>query len=215
MNKPPRRHVVITGTGRAGTTFLVQLLTNLKLDTGYNIETMQKGINENARAGLENDVRNESAPYIVKSPWFCDVAGEVVKRTDIRLEHVFIPMRDLHAAAESRRFVTANAVSQMPFFKRLKNRIKPPKLAGGLVHSRLKWKQEKILLMQLYKLVLALSEAQVPVTLMHYPKLVMDSAYLYEKLKPVLGEIAYDQFFSVFRQTARPELVHNFNEVRS
>ncbi|MGO8710482.1 MAG: hypothetical protein ACLQUZ_00180 [Rhizomicrobium sp.] len=30
-----RHHVIISGTGRAGTTFLVQLLTALKLDTGY------------------------------------------------------------------------------------------------------------------------------------------------------------------------------------
>src|SRR5882762_280395 len=82
MNKP-RRHVVITGIGRAGTTFLVQLLTNLKLETGYTAETLQKGIDENARAGLENDVQNDKAPYIVKSPWFCDYAAEVVKREDI------------------------------------------------------------------------------------------------------------------------------------
>ena len=32
----PRHHVIITGTGRAGTTFLMELLTNLGLDTGFN-----------------------------------------------------------------------------------------------------------------------------------------------------------------------------------
>lgn len=32
--RPPRRHVVITGTGRTGTTFLVALFTHLGLDTG-------------------------------------------------------------------------------------------------------------------------------------------------------------------------------------
>jgi hypothetical protein len=215
MNKPPRRHVIITGTGRAGTTFLVQLLTNLKLDTGYDSESIQKGFDENARAGLENDVRKETAPYIVKSPWFCDHADEVVKRADINLEHVFIPMRDLYSAAESRRYVTESAVSKMPLLKRLKNRIKPPKLAGGLVHSRSKRKQEEILLVRFYKLILALSEAQIPVTLMHYPKFTRESAYLYEKLKPILGTISYAEFTSIFNQTVRPELVHDFNKSNS
>jgi hypothetical protein len=206
----PRGHVVITGTGRAGTTFLVQLLTNLKLDTGYDAETMGQGIQENARAGLENDVRKECAPYIVKSTYFCDYVSEVVKREDIRLEHVFVPMRDLHAAAESRRFVTRKAVAKMPFWKRVKHSVKPPKVAGGLMHSRVKWKQEKILMGQLYNLILALSEAQIPVTLLQFPKLVRDSAYLYEKLKPILGAISYAEFASTFGRTVKPELVHDF-----
>jgi hypothetical protein len=210
MNKPPRKHVIITGTGRAGTTFLVQLLTKLKLDTGFTPESMQKAINEHARAGLEHDVRKENAPYIVKSPWFCDNADEVVRREDIVLDHVFIPMRDLYSAAESRRYVTEKAVSKMPFLKRLKHSIKPPKVPGGLVHSRVKWKQEKILLVRFYNLILALSEAQIPVTLLQYPKLVKDSAYLYEKLKPVLRTISYEEFAPAFAATARPELVHDF-----
>jgi len=210
--KKPRGHVVITGTGRAGTTFLVQLLTNLNLDTGYNAETMSKGIQENARAGLENDVRKDSSPYIVKSTYFCDYASEVVKREDLRLEHVFIPVRDLFAAAESRRFVTRKAVSKMPFLKRLKNTIKPPKVAGGLMHSRVKRKQETILMGQLYNLILALSEAHIPVTLLQFPKLVKDSAYLYEKLKPILRAISYAEFASTFARTVRPELVHNFEQ---
>lgn len=214
MNKP-RRHVVITGIGRAGTTFLVQLLTNLKLETGYTAETLKKDIDENARAGLENDVRKEKAPYIVKSPWFCDYAAEVVKREDIILEHVFIPMRDLHSVAESRKYVTKSAVSSMPFLKRLKNTIKTPKIRGGLVHTRRVSKLEGVLLLQFYNLILALSEAHIPVTLLQYPRLTKDSPYLYEKLKPILGTISYIEFVSTFGQTVKPELVHEFHQSKS
>lgn len=212
MNKPPRKHVLITGTGRAGTTFLVQLLTNLKLETGFNAENISHRFNEEARAGLEQDIRKDDAPYIIKSPWFCDYADEVVNRSDILIEHVFIPMRDLHAAAESRRHVSKSAASKLPLLKRLKHTIKPAKVPGGLWHTKLRWKQEKILLQQLYKLVLALSEAHIPVTLLQYPKLIKDSAYLYQKLKPILPAISYDEFSSTFQQTVRPELVHNFSK---
>ena len=69
---------------------------------------------------------------------------------------------------------------------------------------------EQVLLQQLYNLILALSEAHVPVTLLQYPKLIKDSAYLYAKLKPILGTISYGEFSSIFGQTVRPELVHDF-----
>lgn len=203
--------MVITGTGRSGTTFLVQLLTNLKLNTGYTQETIQEDMNEHARAGLEMDVRKVGAPHIVKSTYFCDYVDDVVKREDIKLEHVFVPMRDLYAAAESRRYVTEKAVSKKPFLKRLIDRIRPPKIAGGLMHSRSKCKQEKILMAQFYNLALALAEAHIPVTLLQFPKLVKDSAYLYEKLRPILGNISYFEFASTFKRTVRPELVHDFN----
>ncbi|MEK6322241.1 MAG: hypothetical protein AABN33_11210 [Acidobacteriota bacterium] len=62
-----RSHVVISGTGRAGTTFLVQLLTHLGLNTGLDVNTME--LYPIARAGLEMDIRDANAPYIVKDPF--------------------------------------------------------------------------------------------------------------------------------------------------
>ena len=55
--KPDRRgRILISGTGRAGTTFLVQLLTELGLDTGYSDpERVAMTYSEQARAGLEWD----------------------------------------------------------------------------------------------------------------------------------------------------------------
>lgn len=36
-----RHHKVISGTGRDGTTFLVELFTNLKIDTGFSKEELK------------------------------------------------------------------------------------------------------------------------------------------------------------------------------
>ena len=80
------------------------------------------------------------------------------------------------------------------------------------MHSRAVWKQESILIGQLYNLLLALSEAQIPVTLLQFPKMVRDSEYLYQKLKPILRTISYSEFASSFTQTVRPELVHDFKQ---
>ena len=201
--------MVITGTGRAGTTFLVQLLTNLGLETGFTPENMP--LFENARAGLEWDIKKDDAPYIVKNPSFGNYAEATLQREDIVIEHVFIPMRDLYGAAESRRFVVGTAISTSALLKRLKGKIKAPNVPGGLLDTKSKSQQEEVLLRHLYKLILALSGALVPVTLLQYPRLVKDSAYLYKKLSPILGAIAYEQFLTAFKQTVRPDWVHSFS----
>lgn len=202
MKSMPRKHIIITGTGRSGTTFLVQLLTNLGLETGFSPQNMP--LYENARSGLEYDVRAEDAPYIVKNPWFCDYADEVLKRDDIQIEHIFVPMRDLHAAAESRQHVVENTISKIPLI--------PSQVPGGLWHTDNRDEQEEILLQQIYKLALALSDTMIPLTLLRYPRLTNDSSYLYQKLKPILGEIGYSQFHSIVEETVLPDWVHSFNK---
>lgn len=210
----PRKHVVITGTGRSGTTFLVELLTRLGLDTGFTLERMQAKIHRLARAGLEHDLRREGSPYIVKAPAFCDYAEEVIRRDDIVIEHVFVPMRDLYSAAESRRFVESGTLSGSSFLERMAWAETRQELIGGLVGttSTEPGKQEEVLLRQIYALVLALSNASIPVTFMRYPRIVRDCDYLYAKLAPILRDIAYETFATVFANTARPELVHSFHE---
>ncbi len=73
-----RHHLVITGTGRSGTTFLVELLTYLGLDTGFDPVSVRSGIDPVAHAGLERDIRSDDAPYVVKSPWFMEYAADVL-----------------------------------------------------------------------------------------------------------------------------------------
>jgi hypothetical protein len=205
-----RRHVVITGTGRCGTTFLVQLLTKLGLDTGFKLDQLER--HNESRAGLERDIRRESCPFIVKSPWFCDYAEEVFARKDIVVEHVFVPMRDLHAAAESRRRVTSTGLAELPIIERLKHTLRPKRIAGGLWHTRDPHGQEEVLLRQLYKLMLALSNTAVPITFMHYPRIVKDCSYLFEKLRPILPDTTIDAFCQVFDSTVRVELIHTYSD---
>jgi hypothetical protein len=209
-----RNHVIITGTGRCGTTFLVQLLTFLGLDTGFSEEEVLSTADNVGRAGLELDIRRGNCPYVVKSPWFCDHAEEAIARPDIAIDHVLIPMRDLNAAAQSRRFVQSSAAARMPFVRRIKNLINPKKVAGGVWHtsSMRAGSQEAVLLRQIYKLVLTLSDTDVPVTLMRYPRIVKDSSYLFAKLQPILKGIDYEAFQEAFHRVVRPKLVHSFNE---
>jgi hypothetical protein len=209
-----RNHVIITGTGRSGTTFLVELLTHLGLETGFSVDDLESKKCKEAHAGLEYDIRRDDCPFIVKNPWFCDHAEEVICRDDIVIEHVFIPIRDVYAAAESRRHVVNTNLSCLSFVKRLKHMIRPQEFPGGLWHTRSSepGKQEEILLRQIYELMLALSDTTIPVTFMRYPRIIEDCPYLFEKLTPILRGITFESFRAVFSRTVRPELVHRFNK---
>lgn len=208
----PRRHVVITGTGRSGTTFLVELLTHLGLDTGFTPEVLDSRKYKTARAGLEHDIRQENCPYVVKKPRFSEYAEAVLGRSDIVIEHVFVPMRDLFSAAESRRFVEKSTLAEMGFVERMAVAQTGEPLPGGLwlTRSAAPGHQEQVLLDQTYELLFALSNTSIPLTFMRFPRIVRDCSYLFEKLKPILAGIPYERFAAVFAKTARPELVHTF-----
>lgn len=209
-----KHHVVISGTGRSGTTFLVEVLTHAGLDTGFDPRDIQsKNYYKDARCGLEYDLRSGNLPYVVKTPWFCDYAEEVLSRDDFVIDHVFIPMRDLHGAAESRRHVERRYVSRLPLLERMKYAIRPIVVPGGLWHTRSSrpGKQEEVLAGRIYRLTLALSKKMIPVTLMHYPRIVQDCPYLFEKLRPILDGITYEAFLASFRKAVRPAWVHCFH----
>lgn len=199
-----RHHVIISGTGRAGTTFLVQLLTQLGLDTGFS--DPQSHIHPNCNAGMEWDVRRSDAPYLVKSPWLCDLLEDALRGSDIVIDHALIPIRDLYAAAQSRREVTKNTDP---------DRFAPGKVPGGLWHTDEPLAQEAVLLHQLYKLLYTLSKHEIPATLLHFPRLVHEPEYLYRSIGFVLNQIDYGTFLEAFHTVCRPELVHDFSPEES
>lgn len=212
-----RKHVVITGTGRTGTTFLVELLTHLGLDTGYRVDELSTRKHSIARAGLEHDIRRENCPYVVKSPYFCDYADEVLMGEGIVVEHLFVPVCDLFAAAESRRQVEHSTFSAFSLAKQLRRRLRPRMMPGGLWHARASdsQDQERILLEKLYRLLLIVSEYMVPTTFLQYPLLVGDDCYLYEKLRPILNGVSQERFKTAYDRTVKPELVHDFGRPRT
>lgn len=194
----PRHHIIISGTGRAGTTFLVQLLTELGFDTGF--ESPDQGIYPAANAGMEKDLRDPNAPYIVKSPWMCDYLHEVVKGGEVIIDHAIIPVRDLFSAAESRRFVSSNAPEGVP----------ADTVPGGLWHTNNPDEQEKILSLQLYKLIHTLVEYEIPTTFLLFPKFIHEPIYLFSKLWFLLRDIPYNRFIVAFQKVSRPDLIHEF-----
>lgn len=200
-----RHHSIISGTGRAGTSFLVQLLTHLGVDTGYGVRDLATQIDKRSKAGFEHDVRSENAPYLVKNPFFCEYADEVIRNDRIVIDRIFIPYRDMREAVLSRVRVSSEADHESKSINGI---------PGGLWNTKRPEDQQDILYSQLNKLLDAVAKTEIPVILMSFPKLVEDPEYCYRKLLPLIPSVEFDFFKTKFHEVSRPEWVHKFNDHR-
>jgi len=194
-----RRHLIISGTGRAGTTFLVQLLTKLNFDTGFSQQTGT--VHANCNAGMELDIRQANAPYIVKNPWLCEHLAKLLDSHQVVVDHAIVPIRDLFSAAESRRDVT----------RRTDPSLYPDrKVPGGLWRTVDPIAQEEVLTSSFYKLVFTLTKFDIPTTFLYFPRLILEPVYLYAKLPFLFATIHYSLYLEAYYEIARPELIHDF-----
>jgi hypothetical protein len=185
--------VIITGTGRAGTTFLVQLLTKLGLDTGYTPKNMERGYFAHCSAGLEHDPEDSKAPYIVKNPELCEGLPAILGRGTISIDHAIIPVRSLEDAASSR--IRIGGEGQVP---------------GGLWGTGQTGQQKAVLAEKFHALVHTLTVHEIPHVFLHFPRFAQDPDYTYRKLGWLVGNIPREDFLAAFTATARPELIHDF-----
>lgn len=184
--------IVIAGTGRAGTTLLVQVLTDLGFDTGY-----KKGIrvNPDARAGLERNILGPSTPRVVKSPRLSTELGPLLEAGLVRVEHVLVPVRDLDVAAASR--VRASG------YGRSLN------AAGGLLWGTKRASQQRAAVAEmLAQLIVTLARFDVPHTLLAFPRFATDAEYTHGKLRVLEASLALDDVCRVLAERYRPDFVH-------
>jgi hypothetical protein len=199
-----KHHTVITGVGRCGTTFLVELLTQLGLDTGFNPETMGRFKDVTGRAGLEKFIDGPETPYIVKSPFYCLMMDRLVANPDVVLDYIIIPMRDLDAAAASRIKVQEDAMKKGDAWDKA--------VPGGMWRTRDRSQQANELAKALFYLMTELAKTKAKVILLHFPTLVSDPGYLYDRLQPLLKDIDYSIFVVAFNNTVQEDLVNRFND---
>lgn len=196
-----KHHILISGTGRAGTTFLVQLLTELGMNTGFS--SSSSGIHPDCHAGMEHSpecLLNGVAPYVVKSPGLSEKLDLILETTSVKIDLLIISVRDLFSAAESRRRVASIS--------------KNPKAPGGLWGTKKPRSQEAVLAGKFYRLVYTAVKYQIPTVYLYFPRIVNDPEYLYEKIRPALLDTDYATFLRAFEMVSRPELVHCFEKTK-
>jgi len=198
--------VFISGTGRAGTSLLVQLLTDLGLDTGYgdvdkDLENGKDVYFPSARAGFERDLFEPTNPFIVKSPFLCDQLDQVIE-SGIRVGHLIIPVRNIAQAAASRRHVQKESTG------------KPdgPSVAGGLWDTEDGRAQEAVLAMKLARLIESAARHDIPMTFLAFPRYAIDPAYTYKQLQFLLPFMRFQHFQRIFAARVNAGIIHHFPE---
>lgn len=189
-----KKHLLISGTGRAGTTALTIFLHKLGIKTSPgNIDTLSK-------AGWETRL-SPNAPYLIKSPFLCDELNKNLLK-DVIVDGLIVPIRDLYSAAESRRHI-----------QRLSKSDKP--VPGGLwCATCAPGEQENILAKKLYNLIYSATKLGISPTFIDFDRMIEDSQYLWEKLIPFLPDnITKLKFVETHQEHFKQELRHIFIDI--
>ena len=187
--------ILITGTGRCGTTFLVALLTLLGMDTGFTRETLKENIHDNCKGGLE---KRPIEYKITKNPAFIIMMEQYILGSKQVPKLVIIPIRHFSEAAESR---YKNTKEQGCLNEPLPKGPSASKGAGGLWNANTKEEQitfynkcmaEYIQLMTLY---------DIPTKFIDFYRMTSNSRYLFESLKDVIeSDMTYERFEECYRE---------------
>ena len=183
--------VVIAGTGRAGTTVLVQVLTDLGLDTGFDASAP---IDTTVNAGLERSVEGPDAPWIVKSPDLSRTLGAILDAGGARVDHVIIPIRDLDVAAASR-------IRNTKYGRDLHT-------WGGLLGTNRATRQRAALTGMLYELLYTVARHDLPHTFLMFPRFTTDWEYTHAQLGFLAPEITADRWRQALEARVKPNLIH-------
>ncbi len=168
--------ILISGTGRCGTTFLIILLSMLKLDTGYNVHNFRNHIFENCNSGMEQLINCKNK--IIKNPVFIEKIENIVSNNNIKIKYMIIPIRDYSKSANSRLNLgnengglwnATDFDSQINFYY---------KIMANYNYTMVKY--------------------DIPTIFLDFDKMINDTLYLYNKLLPILENKSYKEFINAF-----------------
>jgi hypothetical protein len=187
----PRHHLLISGTGRAGTSFLVQYLTELGHDTHIRRRGAGAWHDTDAQAGFEDfplPVNLPSLPYVIKSPWVAFDPEQSLAADRVILDAIVIPMRGLEEAAASRVVTERRAMHQAARWMADLDRGFDVwgHTPGGALASLHPLDQARLLAVAFHRLVQFAVLRDIPLVLLDFPRMVQDADYLFDRLLPVL-----------------------------
>ena len=216
-----RRHLLIAGTGRTGTSFLVRYLTELGLDTHLTRRGASAQWDDHADAGLEELPFTDLSvdlPYVIKTPGLYHFVDQLLENKTFIADAVIIPVRDLTEAAASRSIVERRMVHQTAPWMSEGNQswedwgFTP----GGVIFSLNPIDQGRLLAVGFHHLVQRLIAADIPIIFLSFPRTTEDGCYLFEKLRPILPyTVDRESAYSAHRRVAEPPRVRVAAEIRA
>jgi len=176
------KKIVITGTGRCGSSFLMHLLTCLGQDTGF---TPEECVEHLERSGVNGGIEHgfDAKCRVIKNPAYI----RDKKVFDYDIERVIIPFRDIKDSARS---MASNGHGYGGMWKGIDTMEDQ---LGILILALAVFRAETI-------------KREIPVDYINFPQMVTDPDYLYEKLNPIFN-LDRGKFDEVFALIADPSKI--------
>ena len=191
-------HLLIAGTGRAGTSLLVRALHACGLETEITQRGRDAFWDSNANAGLESiPLLGNDNPYVVKSPWSYQFMRQLLADPNPA-------RRRYHPSPESRRGSCKpryfRAVPSLPIRRHesFGGRLAGSRRRGrGRTYSLEPLDQARILAYSFHRMIEMLLEHDLPMHFIKFPRFVRDIEYLHRCLAPVLPHAMPFSEFSI------------------
>ena len=190
-------NVIITGPGKSGGSLLMQLCTELGIDTGFS-----KGLkfkNNDAGGNYEKSLRGSSIvkpiPYLIKEPQMCADIDLRIKRLRLDVHHIYILLRRPGPEACALEFMRRGSGNPHRFEETLRS-------------EDLK-RVEKGMALRECQIVNLVAEMDYPHTLVSYPRFADDLDYTFLKVKFMWDKhgITKDQLEAVMDKVVDKKLV--------
>lgn len=194
---------MISGTGRAGTSFLVRFLGACGLETAAG----ETDWHDRARAGGESILDPDAdLPYVIKDPWLWTYC-RTLDLDRVTIDALVVPVRDLTSAAASRVLQERAAMAETAWVDRDDVRVFGH-VPGGIAYSLSIVDQERILAVGFHELLDWALSHEIPLVLLAFPRIVEDAEYLVSSLWPFLeGRIDRAGALAAFARLADAQAV--------
>jgi hypothetical protein len=180
------KNILITGTGRCGTTFLILMFTYLNQGTGYG-KNVEKFLDKNCNSGLEHpsiprNIRILKCPLYLRTLKQKLITNPAFK-DDIRC--IIIPIRDYEQCAESRE---RHGIG------------KPGGLYGGCQNKNDQFLYD-ITSLAIY--LKTMVEYNIDTLFLDFDQMVKNPEYLFNKINHLLiNNVSYDQFLVAYKKAS-------------
>jgi len=206
------KKVIISGSGKSGTTFLMNLFTRLDLDTGFNVDTMDDYISQKSFGGLEWPMRGRKAidpsPRFLKNPSLCFDLLERAERWKWDIERVYLTIRPYGEVAAHRYWrnqdlnVEDCVIDDPGGPVSDESRKLELQFLNSLTPEQVMYIKARKASSHVGYMIEQLLDTDIPIHFIRFPRSVLDADYCREKLIDVVGHITEEKFKAVHHKVA-------------
>jgi len=186
-------HIIISGTGRCGTTFLMMIYSYLNQGTNFptDPDRLKRFIDKHSGSGLELLNVEVTKERVVKAPaYLIGLKSKIDSNPWLkdRIKYVIIPIRDYEKCAESRVNLGDHPLGGIDF-----NRVNLSSEITDMIGKKAlqDWNHKDMLATYLKTMV----EYDLDTIFLDFDRMVSSPKYLWDKINSsFINDITYDQF---------------------